>query len=79
MGKRKESLQRKENVVKQYFPTGLSTIDFQNENGRLAVAGQDVAELEALLLLAARVPTFATFMKIEKDCKKDLEVRKGLS
>ena len=76
--KRKES--QKPNTVKQYFQTASTTVEFSNENGRLALAGKDDFEIERLLLLIVSVPAVASFMEIEqKDKKKPDALRKGLT
>ena len=75
--KRKEV--QKPNTVKQYFQTASITFEFANLEGRLAVSGQDVAEVERLLRLAVAIPSVAIFMEIDKPKKKSQERIKGLS
>ncbi len=75
--KRKEAEQMP-NVVKQFFPSALTTLEFANLEGRLAISGQDAKEVISLMRFASGVPAVAVFMEIEKKGKKDLEERKGV-
>ena len=68
--KRKEAKQMP-NIVKQYFPTALTTIEFANLEGRLAISGQDAKEVISLMRFASGVPAVSIFMEIEKRKKRE--------
>ena len=63
--KRKEA-EQKPNTIKQYFPTALSTIEFANLEGRLAISGQDTKEIIELMQFVSTIPSVAVFMEVEK-------------
>ena len=76
LSKRKEAEQNI-HVVNQHFAPSM-TFSFANLEGKLSVAGQDVVEIEKLLLLAVRVPAVAVFMQIDKPNKKNIETSKSI-